>query len=158
MSLWFLQRQKLQSFWVEVLTFFDLSCSALGRKYAAWMSKGQWDKSSIIILLWLTWVTFVRSKQSMQFDRTTPSWSFIFSPFSFNRKYLCNSENAMTCHFLFISFRFQDYINRNVQNNHTHFFRETPQSARKELISAQNEYAHKFDGNRSAGIYRRQCL
>ena len=38
---------------------------------------------------------------------------------------------------------------------HTHFVQENPQSARTELISAQNEYAHRCGGNQSAGIYSR---
>ena len=41
---------------------------------------------------------------------------------------------------------------------YTHFVQESPRSARTELISAQNEYAHRFDGNQSEGIYRIRTL
>jgi len=56
-----------------------------------------------------TWVTFVRSKQSTQLVLTMPLCSSIFSPFSFNNRYL--SDKLMS-----------DYRgNHNVFNSTTYY-------------------------------------
>ena len=52
------------------------------------------DEKYISSLSWLTCVTLVRSKQSIQLVLTTPSCSFIFSPFSFNKRYLSVSDKV----------------------------------------------------------------